>query len=298
MKNYQNHPLAGAADLDTAFSKLWSFYKKYFIGMYIISVAGSLLSLIFMADIDMASLQEVSSDPQLMLDKMKSMAGPYALTMLVTLLLMVVLHTWVLNRPADEPGFASMLLKKMLLALLPYLVAMIIFMVLTAILTSIGIVLLVLPGLFALAYMATVMIFAMPVTLVETRNPLEIITRSFKLMHRNLWPNMGWFVILALIMVVTAMLLSTLAMLPFTGSFIRSIANPEEAAALLEMSKNPVYIGLSALTGALVRPLMPILAFLLYFRNRGEEVAETEMTTDTDATVRVEDLYPQMPEND
>jgi hypothetical protein len=298
MRNYQNHPLAGAVDLDSAFSKLWSFYKKYFIGLYIISVAGSLLSLIFMADIDMASLQDVSADPELMLDKMKSMAGPYALTMLVTLILMVVLHAWVLDRPADEPGFGSMLLKKMLMALVPYLVAMIIFMVLTVILTSIGIVLLVLPGLFALAYMATVMIFAMPVTLVETLNPLEIITRSFKLMHRNLWPNMGWFVILALIMVVTAMLLSTLTMLPFTGSFIRSITNPEEAAAMLEITKNPVYIGLSALTGALVRPLMPILAFLLYFRNRGEEVAESEITTDTNTTVRVEDLYPRMPEND
>jgi hypothetical protein len=298
MRNYRNHPLAGAADLDSAFSKLWSFYKKYFPGLYIISVAGSLLSLIFMADIDMASLQDVSADPELMLDKMKSMAGPYALTMLVTLILMVVLHAWVLERPSDEPGFGSMLLKRMLMVLLPYLVAMILFLILTAILTSIGIVLLVLPGLFALAYMATMMIFAMPVTLVETLNPFEIITRSFKLMHRNLWPNMGWFVILALIMVVTAMLLSTLTMLPFTGSFIRSITNPEEAAAMLEITKNPLYIGLSALTGALVRPLMPILAFLLYFRNRGEEEAESEITTEGETAVRVEDLYPRMPEND
>lgn len=298
MINYQNHPLAGAADLDSAFNKLWSFYKKYFIGMYIISVAGSLLSLLFMAGIDMASLQEVSADPQLVLEKMKSMAGPYALTMLVTLLLMVFLHTWILDRPADEPGFASSLLKKMLLALLPYLVAMIILMVLTAIVTSLGIVLLVLPGLFALAYMATVMIFAMPVTLIETRNPMEVISRSFRLMHRNLWPNMGWFVILALIMVVTAMLLSTLTMLPFTGSFIRSITNPGEASAMLEMSSNPIYIALSALTGALVRPLMPILAFLLYFRNREAEVAETEIPTDGETAVKVEDLYPRMPDND
>jgi len=290
MTNYQNHPLAGAVDLDSAFNKLWSFYKKYFIGLYIISVAGSLLSLVFMAEIDMASLQEVSSDPQLVMEKMKSM--------LVTLLLMVVLHTWVLDRPAAEAGFASAMLKKMLVALLPYLVAMIIFLVLTVIVTSIGVVLLVLPGLFALAYMASVMIFAMPVTLIETRNPIEIITRSFKLMHRNLWPNMGWLVIMALIMVVTAMLLSTLAMLPFTGSFIRSIANPEEASAMLEMSRNPIYIGLSALTGALVRPLMPILAFILYFRNRGEEVAEIKITTDSDSAVRVEDLYPRMPENE
>jgi len=60
------------------------------------------------------------------------------------------------------------------------------------------------------------------------------------------------------------------------------------------MARNPVYIGLSALTGGLVTPVMPILAFLLYFRNRGDEVA-VEVTTDDDNTVKVEDLYPPMP---
>jgi len=60
------------------------------------------------------------------------------------------------------------------------------------------------------------------------------------------------------------------------------------------MARNPVYIGLSALTGGLVTPVMPILAFLLYFRNRGEEVA-VEVTTDDGNTVKVEDLYPPMP---
>ena len=38
MNDYHNHPLAGADDLDSAMSKLWAFYKKYFVGMYVISV--------------------------------------------------------------------------------------------------------------------------------------------------------------------------------------------------------------------------------------------------------------------
>ena len=63
---------------------------------------------------------------------------------------------------------------------------------------------------------------------------------------------------------------------------------------MLDMARNPVYIGLSALTGGLVTPVMPILAFLLYFRNRGDEVA-VEVTTDDGNTVKVEDLYPPMP---
>lgn len=296
MNTYQNHPLAGAVDIDSAFNKLWSFYKKYFVGLYIISVVGSLLTSMAVAGLDLASLQ-TTTDPEEMLKIMKGMAGPYALALLVSLVLGVLLHAWVLDRPAGEAGFTSALLRRSLVALVPYLAAMIIFGVLTMMLVSIGIVLLVLPGLFAIFYMATVGLFVMPVILAETRNPLEALTRSFRLTHKNLWANMGWVVVVILIMIVAAMVLGAIVMLPFTGSFIRSIANPEEAAAMLEMTRNPVYLGLSALTGGLVTPVMPILAFLLYFRNRGEEVI-VEVTTDSDNAVKVEDLYPPMPDRE
>lgn len=293
MNTYQNHPLAGAVDIDSAFNKLWYFYKKYFLGLYIISVAGSLVSSLFISGLDLTSLQ-TTTDPAEMLEKMKGFAGPYALALLVTLVLSVLLHTWVLERPAGDAGFTSALLKKSLVAFVPYLVAMIIFGVLTMMLVSIGIVLLVLPGLFAIFYMATAGLFVMPVTLAETRNPLEALTRSFRLTHKNLWANMGWVIVVLLILIVASLVLGAIVMLPFTGSFLRSMANPEEATAMLEMARNPVYIGLSALTGGLVTPVMPILAFLLNFRNRGEEVV-VEVTTDSDTTVKVEDLYPPMP---
>ena len=293
MNTYQNHPLAGAVDLDTAFNKLWYFYKKYFVGLFLISVVGSLLSSLFIAGLDLSSLQ-ATTDPAEMLEKMKGLAVPYALALLVSLVLSVLLHAWVLERPAGEAGFTSVLLKKSLIVLVPYLAAMIFFGVMTVMVVSIGIVLLVLPGLFAIFYMATVGLLVMPVMLTETRNPLEALTRSFRLTHRNLWANMGWVIVVILIIVVVSLVLGAIVMLPFTGSFVRSIANPEEAAAMLEMTRNPVYIGLSSLTGGLVTPVMPILAFLLYFRNRGEEVV-AEVTTDNDTTVKVEDLYPPMP---
>ncbi len=293
MNNYQNHPLTGAVDLDSAFNKLWYFYKKYFTGLYIISVAGSLLSSMFISGLDLASLQ-TTTDPAEMLEMMKGFAGPYTLTLLVALVLSVLLHVWVLERPAGEANFSSALLKKSLIALVPYLVAMIIFGVMAMMLVSIGIVLLVLPGLFAIFYMATVGVFVMPVILTETRSPLEALTRSFKLAHKNLWPNIGWVIVVILILIVAALVLGAIVMLPFTGSFIKSIANPEEASAMFDMARSPVYIGLSALTSGLVTPVMPILAFLLYFRNRGDELA-VEVTTNDDNTVKVEDLYPPMP---
>jgi hypothetical protein len=296
MINYQNHPLAGATDLDSAFNKLWYFYRKYFLGLYLVSVIGSLLSSIFISGLDISSLQ-TTTDPNEMLEMMKEMAGPYALTMLVSIIISLVLHTWVLERPSPEPDFLPRLLKKTFVSLVTFLVVMILLGILAVILISVGIVLFVLPGLFATFYIITVGMFATPLILTETLNPLEAISGSFRLAHRNLWANMGWVIVVLLILLVTALVLGAIVMIPFSGSFIRSIINPEEAAAMFEMARNPVYIGLSALSSGLITPVVPILAFILYFRNRAEEVI-VEVTTENEPGVKVEDLYPPMPDRE
>jgi len=296
MNTYQNHPLTGAVDLDSAMAKLWAFYKKYFLGLYLISVVLGLLSSLISLSLDLGALQS-ATDPNEMLVLMKEMAGPYALIMLFSLISGVMLHAWVLEKPLGEPDFFATVLKKSLVALVPSLVVMIILLIITAVLTTIGLIMLVLPGLFAIFYMFTVIIFAMPLILTESRNPVTVVKGSFRLAHSHLWPNMGWVVVVALILVVASLLIAALTMLPFTGSFIRSLTNPEEASTMLEMSRNPIYIAISVLTGALITPAMPIFAFILYFRNRGDEVI-TEITTEGDQAVRVEDLYPPMPERE
>jgi hypothetical protein len=293
MNNYLNHPLAGAADLDSAMIKLWSFYKKYFIGLYIISVVLGLISSLITSGLDLAALQG-TTDPSEMFEIMKGMAGPYALIMLVSLVFGVLLHAWVLEKPMSENEFLPVLLKKSIVALFPYLAVMIIFTVIAVVLTVIGLIMLVLPAFFAIFYIATVMIFALPLTLIESLNPFRVVDRSFRLAHSHLWSNMGWVIVIILILIVASLVIGAITILPFTGSFIKSIANPEEAGTMLEMSRNPLYIGLSALLTSLITPVMPILAFILYFRNRGDEVI-AEITTEVGPAVRVEDLYPPIP---
>jgi len=296
MNTFQNHPLTGAVDLDSAMTKLWAFYKKYFLGLYLISVVLGLFSSLITSGLDLASMQS-TTDPNELLAMMKGMAGPYALLMLVSLVAGVFLHAWVLEKPLGEPDFIATVLKKSLVALVPSLVVIIIMLVITTVLTTLGLVLLVLPGFFALFYMLTVIIFSMPLILTESRNPVTAVTRSFRLAHSHLWPNMGWVVVVALILIVASLLIAAFTMLPFTGSFIRSLTNPEEASAMLEISRNPLYIALSVLATAVVTPVMPIFAFILYFRNRGDEVL-AEITTETEQAVKVEDLYPPMPDRE
>lgn len=295
MNDYKNHPLAGAVNLDSAMTKLWDFYKKYFVGMYIISVILALLTSVASAGIDTSMIQTVS-DPEEMLQILKGMAGPYALVIIISLVFGVILHSWVLERPLGEPGFPVTLLKKAAVALVPYLLVMIVMGTIGIILTAFGLVLLILPGFFAMFYIATVTMFSLPLTLAESRNPGQVLTRSFTLAHRNLWPNMGWVIVVMLIVLVISLVIGALLMVPFTGTFLKSFSNPEEATALLDISRNPIYITLSSLATALVTPVFPILAFILYFRNRINDAQE--ITADDDeGGLKVEDLYPRMPDN-
>jgi hypothetical protein len=297
MNDYLNHPLAGADDLDSAMTKLWAFYKKYFVGMYVISVAMGLLSGIVTSRFDMSSLySEYTGDPEQVLEMMKGMVVPYSLLLTVTFVFGVLLHAWILEKPLGKENTILKVLKSSLIALIPVLIVLIVFGIAGAMLTTIGLVLLVLPGLFAMVYISTVAIFSLPVTLIETRNPGSIISRSLSLAHNKFWPNIAWVLVLALIVIVIAIVIGGLVMLPFSGTFIKAIADPENATAMLEMAKNPLYIGLSAFATALVTPVFPILAFIMYFSNNEGNPADTVALQDENK-VRVEDLYPRMPDN-
>lgn len=296
MQNYQNHPLAGAEDLDSAMTKLWAFYKQYFVGLYIISLILGLLTAVLGATLDLSAIQS-TTDPEAMLALMKDMIVPYTLIMAISIVFAVLLHAWVLERPMEKENALMTALKTGLQALIPYLIVVIVLAMAAVVLTGVGLVLLVLPGLFAIFYMLTVGIFALPVTLTESRNAATVISRSFRLTHKNFWPNMAWVIVVALLVIIISLMISGLIMLPFTGSFIRSLTNPEEASALLEMAKNPLYIALSSLASALVTPVFPILAFILYFRNNAGALAPAAEEED-DNRVKVEDLYPKMPDRE
>ena len=133
------------------------------------------------------------------------------------------------------------------------------------------------------------------------------ISRSFSLMHRKLWPNIGWTAVFLIIMIVVSVLLSALILIPFTGGFLKSIFGADKSGDIANITTKPLYIFLSAIAGALTMPAMPIFACILYFNGRANEnnvIPQTEIVQEN-VPVRVEDLYakpysddhPDNPEN-
>jgi hypothetical protein len=83
---------------------------------------------------------------------------------------------------------------------------------------------------------------------------------------------------------------------------MKVFSDPENANALLDLSANPVYILLSAVVNALVFPLLPIFACIIYFNGCAREdqavAADNYPEKDEDEKVKVEDLYAKpLPEN-
>ncbi len=129
--------------------------------------------------------------------------------------------------------------------------------------------------------------------MIEGPNIGKTITRTITLAHRNFWSNMGWVAVFIIVLIVISLVSSGIILLPFTGNFIKSIVNPGETSEIINMTRNPFFIILSALAGALTFPLIPIISCILYFngRAREESIQEVNPVENENTKLRVEDLY-------
>jgi len=292
MTDFKNHPLYKVHTIDTAMNSLWEFYKRYFIVLFIMSAVLAFVMQYVSSFVDMTEIQS-ETDPLIMLEKMKVFLVPMLIISLVNLLLTTILQHYILFRPLDSSNSVLTSIIKSFRYFLPYLIILIILSFAGAIAIVIGLLALVVGAVFAALYILTLYMFILPVMMAEGPDIANTISRVFKLAHRDFWSNFGWVAAFIVILLVISLVLSGIILLPFAGSFFKTLFNPEDAATAVEMSKNPLFIILSALANAVTIPLMPIFATILYFNGKAkEEKKEAEYIPVAEETrVKVEDLY-------
>jgi hypothetical protein len=306
MKEFSHHPLYRKHNIDSALSSLWDFYKKKFIALFIMSLGMSLAIQYASSLVNINEMSEIT-DPVLLLEKMKSYLIPILMVSLISLLATTILHYYIIFNPVDHENTVLLSIVRSLKYFVPYLIIMILLAFAGLIAIILGIFILIVGAFFAMVYVATLYFFILPIMMAEDVNIGTTITRTMKLAHKNFWSNIGWVTVFIIIMLVISLAFSGLILIPFTGSFIKTIMDPENAPKLAEVTNNPLFIILSAIVSALTLPLMPIFACILYFNGKArEENIQTSTTiTPTDTRVRVEDLYakpysedhPDNPEN-
>lgn len=292
MDNLTNHPLYRIHNIDSAMNGIWEYYKKKFIPLFFISLAMSLVIQYISKSIDIKELQNIT-DPMVMLEALKGYLVPILIISLINLLFTTILQYYILFNPVrTEYDFLNSLLKS-LKYFIPYLIIMVLLAFAGSIAILLGLLALVVGVFFSLLYVMTIYLFILPVMMAEETNIADTITRTLSLAHRNFWSNIGWVAVFLIILIVVSVILSGIILIPFTGGFIKTLVNPQEATELVDFSTKPLFIILSALVNALTMPLMPILSCVLYFNGRAREENDKKIPEYIieDDKVKVEDLY-------
>ncbi len=292
MDQFSNHPLYKPHNIDSAMNSLWDFYKKKFLPLFILSFAMSLVLQYVSTFVNLQDLSTVT-DPMLILEKLKAVIVPILIISIVNLFFNVILQYYVIFSPLDTQNsfFAGVIAS--MKYFIPYLIIMVLLAVAASIAIALGILLFVVGVFFSILYIMTLYLFILPVMMVEGPNISQTIRRTITLAHRNFWANIGWVAVFIIILIVLSLILSGIILLPFTGSFIKTIFNPGETSEIVNMVNNPLFLILSALAGALTMPLIPLFSCILYFNGKAREDITSEIiSTDPEISrVRVEDLY-------
>lgn len=306
MDQFSNHPLYKRHNIDSAMNSLWKFYKNKFLTLFI---ASFVMSLVIQYASSLVNMKELSSvtDPMILLEKIKDLLIPILIISMINLLFTTILQYYIIYNPIDNENTFFTSIIRSLKYFIPYLIIMILLAFAGSIAIVLGIFVLIVGAFFAMLYVVTIYLFILPVLMVEGANIGSTITRTIALTHKHFWTNIGWVAVFIIVMLVISVVFSGIILLPFSGSFLKTILKPEEAGTLVDVTTKPLFIILSALVSALTLPVMPIFACILYFNGRaGEEQLQPVIITDPENNkVRVEDLYakpysddhPENPEN-
>ena len=292
MDQFSSHPLYRKHNIDSAMSSLLEFYKNRFLSLFIMSLVMSFAIQYASTFVNMKELTSIT-DPMLLLEKIKGLLLPILIISLINLLFSTILQYYIIYNPVSTGNSIFISIVKSLKYYIPYLIIMVLLAFAGSIAIILGVFVLIIGAFFAMLYVMTLYLFILPIMMVEGINIGSTISRTIALTHRNFWSNIGWVAVFIIIMLVISVIFSGIILVPFTGSFVKTIANPENAAKLIDVTSNPLYIILSAIVSALILHLMPIFACILYFNARAGEEQTQSVTpyNPEDERVRVEDLY-------
>jgi hypothetical protein len=240
-------------------------------------------------------MNELSSitDPMILLEKVKGFLIPILVISLINLLFTTILQYYVIFNPGNNENTIFISIVKSLRYFIPYLIIIVLLAFAGTIAIILGIFALIVGAFFVMLYVVTLYLFILPVMMAEETNIGSTISRTINLTNKNFWSNIGWVAVFIIIMLVISVVFSGIILLPFTGNFIKTIVNPEDATKLVDVTTKPMFIILSAIVSALTLPIMPIFACILYFHGKAgeDQIQQVSIFVPEDNKVRVEDLY-------
>jgi len=282
MESIKNHSLYQNHDFDTAFSTLYRVYKKNFLPLFLFSLAGMLMVYLFafiLGPYQIPSKAIPDPGPEDIAHFLKL----FSLILVVGLLVYTFIYLGILYlvyRQQDDDTrnawsiFAEAARKYYFRFLLLVVLVSLVFIVGSVI----GLLIFFVGTLLAMAYLGVSLYVAGPALIVENASPGDAIWRSFTLTHKDFWVSLGLVIVLFVITLVIQFVLMAIVSLPGAIVFIFQVASEGGASGWLSpdissfwTSFGGIGIILNSAVSALVMPLMPIFAMILYYRLRYRE---------------------------
>lgn len=273
MINPNEHPLFQERDLEGLFRKTWEIYKKHFGWLFLYSFLGILVLQYFLLTSRLREFMTFDNltNPEKIAEQMGSLFMLMVVFFIGYAILYLFLHYYILYQEWKTENNHFILIKESIKKFaLPYLATMFLaFMILIAGM-MLGVMLFVIGMFAAMIYLAAIFTPISTLLIVEEANPLEAITGSFKLVHKDLWKTLGYIAVFYILYFIIGIFLSSIILAPFAGNFFEFL-NPETSTEIANASQSllpdisPAYILISSATSAVTTPLVPIFSILIYF---------------------------------
>ncbi len=273
MINPNEHPLFQERDLEGLFRKTWEIYKKHFGWLFLYSFLGILVLQSFLLTSRLREFMTLDylTNPEKIAEQMGSLFMLMVVFFIGYAILYLFLHYYILYQEWKTENNHFILIKESIKKFaLPYLATMFLAFIILIMGMMLGVMLFVIGIFAAMIYLAAIFTPISTLLIVEEANPLEAITGSFKLVHKDLWKTLGYIAVFYILYFITGIFLSSIILAPFAGNFFEFL-NPETSTEIANASQSllpdisPAYILISSATSAVTTPLVPIFSILIYF---------------------------------
>ena len=273
MIEIKKHSLYKSMEIDSVLSSVFNIYLKKFWTLFIFSFIGVFIIQLVVYKLGFMEMYTLS-DPDELLRVFSSLINKISILSVSSVVVYGVLNTFLINYIIKSDFDPKLHVGDLFVeSLKKYAVHMIFFLILSILIFLVGfflgLIAFIVGAFVAAIYLGAVLLPGGSIIVVEEKNAIETVSRTFSLTHKDFWPTIGVFVLFILIMILISFIISALIAIPFVIMFF---GNLKETGSFLDALNFQTYdIGIwivvvNSIVSALTYPLYAILSVVLYFK--------------------------------
>ena len=282
MIDIKQHSLYKPMEVDSVLSNIFNIYFKKFGVLFIYSFVAAFIIQMTFYKIGFLELTKLT-DPEDLIKMIFEMRKEILIGSIVYFMiygsLISFLVNYLIKSDIDSKTHVGDILGE---SVRKYSIHMIFFLILSTLIliagAFLGIIALIIGSFFAMIYLGTVLITGGTIIVVEEKNAIDVIGRTFILAHKDFWSALGSVVLFVLIMLLISIVMSAIISIPFVIMFFD---NWHETGSIRDLFNMQMYdigiwsVVLNSLVSAITYPLNAILSVVLYFKLKYTEDQKT-----------------------